>query len=218
MEIRYGKSDSLRLFCCLWYFLLISNYGSYFKHLGISDGLLHLSIRALYQDQLERICIGTQEGVSIFDGTNVFGYKSIWEGSVNCAGNTERKLLLGRLVSCITGDKCGNIYLLVDDNLVKYDLRREKFSLFGKGGFHFVDSYQGDIWAIRNDSIVQYGTSDVFLFSLDADLNGYRQLLIDGVFGRIDISGGLYKMNKRVKKEVVLQNVDIRTLFKERDG
>lgn len=220
MEIRYEKGGWLKQVGCLWYFLFFSSlvYGSYFKHLGMSDGLSHLSVRSLYQDRLGRIWIGTQEGVSVFDGRNVFGYKSIWEGRVNHISRTEQNLLLGNLVSCITGDKLGNIFLLVDDNLVKYDLRQEKFSLFGKGGFRFVDSYRGDIWAIRHDSIFQCGTSDGFSFSLDTDLKGCRQLLIDGDFFWIGTSRGLYKMNKRGKKEVVLQNVDIRALFKDRDG
>lgn len=219
MEIhnKFSLIKFVLFFLCLYLFNFTAS-ASYFKHLGMSDGLSHLSVRSLYQDRLGRIWIGTQEGISVYDGKKVFGYKSIREGVIGSVVDKNQNKLLGNLVSCITGDNHGDVFLLVDDNLVKYDLRKESLTLLGKGGFHFIDSFEGVIWGLRHDSIFKYDSKKGILFTQYKKLKRSRNFLIEGNVCWVGTANGLYKIDIHRGKEQVIKNADISTLFKDKDG
>lgn len=48
----------------------------HFNHLGVKDGLPQLSVHAIYQDKLGRIWFGTEEGLCIYNGEEMTGYKN----------------------------------------------------------------------------------------------------------------------------------------------
>lgn len=132
--------------------------------------------------------------------------------------NDNQNKLLGNLVSCIAGDDQGDVFLLVDDNLVKYDLRYERFKLLGKGGFRFIDSNNGTIWGLRHDSIFKYDYKNGISFIQYTELKRSRQFFIEGDVFWVGTANGLYKIDMHGKKEEVIKNADIRALFRDKDG
>lgn len=98
-------------------------YAEYFKHIGLSEGLVQPSVMAIYQDRLGRMWFGTREGISRYDGNRV----RVFKGWIKSAGE-ESPVWLGNEVSFIVGDSRDNIYFLMIKNLVKYDIQAEKFA------------------------------------------------------------------------------------------
>lgn len=113
----------------------------------MADGLSQLSVRGIYQDQINRIWIGTHEGISIFDGIRVINYKPIKNNDPTKP--YENHTFIGNLVSQITGDKNGDIFMLVDDKLVKYDFNKETFSTIFTTKVHTIYSNQKNIWCVK---------------------------------------------------------------------
>lgn len=219
MKIRGKHTRTIGWILCsvLLYLLPFPVQGSYFKHLGMSDGLSHLSVRSFCQDKLGRIWIGTQEGVSIFDGRTVQGYKSIKEGPIDSLSLNRRNPRIGNLVTCIVGDGLGNIYMLVDNRLIKYDLEQETFNVLSDR-ISALTSYRGDVWCVRNDSIFKYDSIKGFSCYMKVDLKRIRLLLLldDNAFW-IGTVNGLYRIDSHGKKETVLKTGDIRALFQDKD-
>lgn len=46
----------------------------YFKQINTREGLIHPSVLSISQDSLGRIWFGTEQGISIFDGSRVQSY------------------------------------------------------------------------------------------------------------------------------------------------
>ena len=89
----------------------------YFRHIGLSEGLTQPSVMSIHQDQLGRMWFGTREGINLYDGKQITAFK----GWCN-ASNDSAPIWLGNEVSSIVEDKQGNIFFLVDDDIIKFDI------------------------------------------------------------------------------------------------
>ena len=87
----------------------------YFRHIGLSEGLTQPSVMSIHQDQLGRMWFGTREGINLYDGKQITAFK----GWCN-ASNDSAPIWLGNEVSSIVEDKQGNIFFLVDDDIIKF--------------------------------------------------------------------------------------------------
>lgn len=92
----------------------------YFKHLGKTDGLSQISVISICQDELGRMWFGTLEGLSCYDGNSMTVYKPSQDSVRSFLGNN---------VDNLVSDKQGNLFFISDYALVRYDLRKEQFSL-----------------------------------------------------------------------------------------
>ena len=101
----------------------VSAKAEYFRHLTIGDGLSQPSVMAISQDPLGRIWLGTREGINIYDGSRITAYKG-WVPS----GSEGEKLWIGNEVSSIVSDSSDNVFIHIDHDLVKYDIRTGVFS------------------------------------------------------------------------------------------
>ena len=115
------------------------SYAEYFSHLGLSDGLSSPSVMAIYQDCLGRMWFGTREGINVYDGNRI----SVYQGWVQNGKNAASPIWLGNEVSSIAGDREGDIYILIDRKLIKYDIRKGSFDYRGT-------SFGTDIFRRRN--------------------------------------------------------------------
>ena len=103
----------------------VVTYGQYFKKLGIKEGLSNLSVLSIYQDTLGRMWFGTNEGVNVYDGTQIEKIKSYEMTSPD--GAVVKKFMNGR-VNQIVGDCSGRVYINNNGALVEYDVLTERFT------------------------------------------------------------------------------------------
>lgn len=124
----------------------------YFRHIGLSEGLTQPSVMAIYQDQLGRMWFGTREGINMYDGNQITPFKG-WSGPPNA----EASVWLGNDVSSIVGDKQGNIYFLIDEAIIQYNLHTERFyRLPHKDKVSVLASFEGEVWYMKHDSVFSY--------------------------------------------------------------
>ena len=135
--------------------ILASNnhiFAEYFRQIGLSEGLTQPSVMAIYQDQLGRMWFGTREGINMYDGRRITAFKG-WSGKQEANSS----IWLGNEVSSITGDKSGNIFFLIDRNIIKFDIRTEKFKCLSNSfRIPALTSFGGDIWYMEHDSLFCY--------------------------------------------------------------
>ena len=84
---------------------------------------------AIYQDKLGRMWFGTREGVNIYNSNKMAVYKA-W---IQNGNRPDQKILIGNEVSAITGSQNGDVFLIVDHALLKYDIRKETFERLRQG-------------------------------------------------------------------------------------
>lgn len=126
----------------------------YFRHIGLSEGLTQPSVMSIHQDQLGRMWFGTREGINLYDGKQITAFK----GWCN-ASNDSAPIWLGNEVSSIVEDKQGNIFFLVDDDIIKFDIQTEQFSRLSKGSrIPVLTSLEGDLWYMRHDSLFKHSS------------------------------------------------------------
>lgn len=201
--------QSILLLLCLLASQL--SHAEYFKHLGRADGLSQSSVMAIYQDQLGRLWFGTREGVNLYNKEKMTVYK----GWIQNGEQPDNKLLIGNEVEAITGDKNGDVFLIVDEALMKYDIRKETFTPLRKSHARAVTSSQGDVWCAIRDSIFQYNPQSGQLdFRLKTHLSQINYLAKDGQQLYIGALTGLYVANVKGAIQCLIPNVDIYRIFK----
>lgn len=165
----------LILFTC---FLLFAQtaYPVYFRKLVMEEGLSHFSVLSIYQDIHGRMWFGTNEGLSIYDGRQMKIYKPSDASDRTAAiGN-----LAGNQITTITADKEGNVFLLADKSLVRYDVKKQHFDVIRKKTVRALTSYGGEIWCTSNDSIFTFdATAGALTFQLKTNLQDINRLLVD---------------------------------------
>lgn len=140
----------LRLLSLFVSFLLTTAlYAEYFKHIGLSEGITQPSVMAIYQDQLGRMWFGTREGINLYDGNQM----KVFKGWTKLPGNAP-SVWLGNEVSFIAGDRQGDIYFLIENDLIKYNIQTEQFIRLSEGHhIQALTSYEDDVWYMRYDSL-----------------------------------------------------------------
>lgn len=99
---------------------MLPGRAEYFQRIGLNEGLTQPSVMSISQDKLGRMWFGTREGINVFNGVTVTPYKG-WVQS------TDSLIWMGNLVTDIVPDTIGNMYFISDFNLMKYELKTEKF-------------------------------------------------------------------------------------------
>lgn len=144
-----------RIKCCfsvILLFLSVCSYGQYFKKLGMKDGLSNPSVLAIYQDTLGRMWFGTNEGLNVYDGKQIYKYKSY---EVVEEGSRKEKLINGE-INQIVGDSQGNIFMRNNGALIKYDIRKESFKELRFSRLGALAAVKGEIWCTVDDTLFRY--------------------------------------------------------------
>ncbi len=105
------------------------------KNISRQDGLVQSTVHSIYQDKNGFVWIGTEEGISRFDGENVKNF-------------TEPKDLFNHWIIKINEDKSGNLWILN---------RRGELWAFNKAGFSRISSagcYIKDFAVADNDELI----------------------------------------------------------------
>lgn len=130
----------------------VCSYGQYFKKLGMKDGLSNPSVLAIYQDTLGRMWFGTNEGVNVYDGKQIYKYKSYEVIDVD----SQKEKLINGTINQIVGDSQGNIFMRNNGALIKYDIRRESFKELRSSRIGALTAIKGEIWCTVRDSLFNY--------------------------------------------------------------
>lgn len=204
----------LHFFITLFLFLFpITSSAKFFKNLDVPDGLVQTSVMAIYQDKLGRMWFGTREGISVYDGRKMTNYKP-WAYHCFEKKNTS-KFWVGNLVNNIVGNEKGDVFILVDDNLLKYDILTDTFEYVHKNDVRCIAMDGKDaFWCVCGDFLYKYDSSSSSLkFVRKIGLVGaYCMLVVDDVLW-IGTDHGLFRMDKTQDAECIIEKVDVRGLF-----
>lgn len=145
-------------------FLLLSFYISWgqshyvFHHLSTEDGLSNNHVKSILRDSYGFLWVGTQSGLSRYDGYDFKSYMS----NPNVCNSLQGDNIIG-----LQEDKQGNIWILNDYNYAMYNRSKDTFitdlsGILQERGIHssyiskiYIDSF-GDIWMLHNGSLHYY--------------------------------------------------------------
>lgn len=198
------------LFILLFLSALQMLNGQNFRHIGLVDGLVQPSVMAICRDKIGRMWFGTREGVNVWDGDMMTSYRGwIKETAENDS------LWIGSNVTQILNDKLDYLYILIDENFIKYDLQKDCFSKV-ESGVRAMTSYQGDIYFMKKDSLFSYDAQEnQKSFVLKTSLNGSLHALhITDDLVYLGYEEGLYTINRRTYEEkCLLEEKSINNIF-----
>lgn len=143
---------SIFILICTWAGIALSPEANaeYFRHLTLDDGLSQPSVMAINQDKLGRMWLGTREGVNMYDGVSVVAYKGWITDPL-----TGERVWIGNEVSSIRSDSTGNLFMHIDNDIVKYDIVANRFSRFtNQGNVKALTENRGEIIFIAGDSLM----------------------------------------------------------------
>lgn len=205
----------LSFFIALFFVLPpISSSAKFFKNLDEVDGLAQTSVMSIYQDKLGRMWFGTREGISVYNGREMVNYKP-WAYQGTRAGDTG-KFWIGNLVSDIAGNEKGDVFISVDNNLLRYDIQFDTFEYVHKQNVVCIAmDNNGNLWSVCGDSLSKYDVpSGKLKFQRKIEVPGVYCMLVaaDEVLW-LGAAHGLYRVDGTTKTECVLAGVDVRGLF-----
>ena len=132
-----------------------------FEQLDVEHGLAQESVLAIAQDQQGFIWLGSQAGLSRFDGYRVITYKSAVSDPLSLGDNWVRALHL---------DRIGRLWVGTDGGLDRYEPLTQTFSHFrpdeaakrGNGNRHvraIIDDGLGGLWLATGDGLQHFDPS-----------------------------------------------------------
>ncbi|MGN6420193.1 MAG: sensor histidine kinase [Pseudobacter sp.] len=177
--------------------------GLNFLRLGVNEGLSQNSVREIFQDQQGFIWIGTGDGLNRYDGIQIRKYRqSIRDRSDK---RFPGKILNGK----IHQDKQGNLWMMVDGQLVQMDLATETFRVIRQIG----RDLEYGITGMKDDEVFIANASHVQVVNTKS--RTVQELLLPEVFGmyisenrNIQLlfrrANAIYQFNYRTKQEQLL--------------
>ena len=185
----------------------------YFKHLGKTDGLSQISVISICQDELGRMWFGTLEGLSCYDGNSMTVYKPSQDSVRSFLGNN---------VDNLVSDKQGNLFFISDYALVRYDLRKEQFSLL-KQRANCLHVHNQEVWAATRDSVFKWDRQkEEFAFIYQLSVKKYITYLYvdDNECVWLGTTDGLYRVDNldNPAPVCVIPKVNVLSLYRDTKG
>lgn len=119
-----------------------------FRSLTPDNGLSHVSVNDLYQDERGFIWIATREGVNCYNGSNIQTYKHQKDTQNTLTSNNILKL---------HGNSDGKVYLLSIDGVSEWDIKKERFStIYAASDISAIYYNQGFLYIGQNNQIYTY--------------------------------------------------------------
>lgn len=176
--------------------------GEYFRHLSLADGLSQPSVIAILQDRFGRMWFGTREGVNVYDGVSMVSYKG-WVDDPAGGG----KVWIGNHVGAITSTPSGDLFMLMDYDLVKYDIRADRFiRLTETGNIRALASYESATTFMSRDSVFTIDDENDrirFLFRLPPAAN-VTHLAMDDRMYYISTEMGLHVIDRTTRRHTIM--------------
>lgn len=178
-----------------------------FNSIGIEDGLSNNIINTITQDSLGFIWIGTNDGLTRYDGNNFKVFKKSF-GNANSVSNN--------FIQSLFVDSQGHLWIMTDQGLNKYDLDKESFDIYlsDESGLshnsvttmvekdkdeYFIGSYGGGIDVLKNGEFI-YNYSENSTDPISSNLISTLKLQNDSVLWVGTWHDGLNKINLNTKE------------------
>lgn len=126
--------------------IMVDAKNHYFKHLGVSDGLSQVCIFSIYQDELGAVWLGTSEGLNRYNGKDV----KIFRPSQGNDGLTNNE------INKLCGDKNGRIYIRSGNDLIKFELYKERFTCLRRNDVRDLFCKDDTLWVSCKSGIYYY--------------------------------------------------------------
>lgn len=184
----------------------------YFKHIGMKEGLAQLAVMTIYQDELGRMWFGTEEGLSVYNGSTTTSYKPTYSLDKNSSNGFP-----GNNINSITGDERGNLYFMSDYSaLFHFDLRTERFEKLIPENIKTIFYHENQLWIGINDSICIWNSeSKSYDFKLKLEGKIIQKLFFNSENQLwIGTKNGLFLYEKETIQEVIKEE-DIYELFED---
>jgi signal transduction histidine kinase/DNA-binding response OmpR family regulator/sugar lactone lactonase YvrE len=161
---------------------------------------------SIYQDEWGEMWLGTVEGINRYDGNNVVNYRG-WHTSAE----NYRPIWIGNNISAIRGDRQGHIFFLADANLLRYDLRTDRFTPLTEGSnISALAEENGTLYFLRHDSLFSLVGEEAPCFRLKTGITASSRCLtlLPSLFC-IGTDNGLYRIDRTTGRLIDHQLPDI---------
>lgn len=119
----------------------------FFRHFLPEDGLAHPAVLSIAQDSLGRLWFGTENGISIYDGSSFSSIKP--EGDGNTEGCYNGTIIYDILC---TGD--GDVFFRTEEELVRYETRTGRIDIVYNKPVSSIFIEDGSLYAIDNNRLL----------------------------------------------------------------
>ncbi len=181
-----------------------------FHHLSTEQGLSHITVNDVYQDETGRMWFATRYGLNSYDGGRVKQYFL----------NKESMSL--PLVTSVTGDGRGHLYLIAHQALLEFDLRTEQFRNIIDQKIACISKGGGCIWFCSGQAVYRF-TKDTESLKFVAKLEGYEDATLycitevsDGVCW-VGSNRGAFRIENE-KAVLVYPGYEAREIFEDSKG
>lgn len=141
----------LSIFLLLLVIFLHPSYALSFLRLNTQNGLSQPSVISISQDELGRMWLGTREGLNIYDGQK----NKVFLG--NFIAPNGNKIQLGSHISMIKSDGKGNMFVLAEGNLFRFNITKNIYSpITRKGNIKIFTLHGKSVWYIQSDILKEY--------------------------------------------------------------
>lgn len=138
--------NALTLLLCLSIGITLHARDLYFQHIGVSDGLSQTSILSIYQDETGAMWFGSSEGLNRYNGTEI----KIYQPSQGKDGLTNNE------ITELCGDKQGHIYIRSGNDLVVFDIFKERFTCIRPNDVKGLFYADNTLWTLCGRSLYTY--------------------------------------------------------------
>lgn len=198
--------------------LCIPSKADILRKLDLNNGLSHLSVMSISQDTLGRMWFGTTEGLNVYDGQRIKSYKGWVFDEYN------NSIWLGNDIKSIYRGIDGNMYILSDKNLYKYDINKDCFiQLTTSSNITAANIYDNDIIFTKKDSLYIYKINSREINNI-CRIPSYAYTTIlktsDGCL-YLGATNGLYILKKKDNVydiEQVIKNINIYSLYESKNN
>jgi ligand-binding sensor domain-containing protein len=135
-----------------------------FHNLNEKDGLVENLVFCLLKDSRGILWVGTQNGLSRFDGSHFYNFKR----------TRDKNSLPHNAIECLTEDSNGNIWGGTDNGIFRYSPSINKFDIF-QSPSNAVDNVIHNITCDKTGAI--YATTTFSLIKLDAHKQSFVNVI-----------------------------------------
>jgi signal transduction histidine kinase/ligand-binding sensor domain-containing protein len=187
--------------------VLAQNFGPYFTKIGTEKGLSHKKINCILQDKRGFMWIGTEDGLSRYDGR----YFTVFRSAPNRSSG-----LSGNIITDLCEDKNGVLWIATKDGgITKYDYRQPPQKQFKQykhdinnpksipenGINKIIEDHQGNLWLATSHKYTVRFNKKTEKFDPPINKKGswaIRSFALDGDILWVGREGrGLLKINTR---------------------